>query len=105
MKNQAVVFTVFFSGRRRHTRSKRDWSSDVCSSDLVQGGVAGLARREPARGTAGLARRGAAVRRLLRPRVEREALQIGRAAWRGRGADGVGDGVLCKESTESLSLN
>src|SRR5207249_6909154 len=24
----------FFSGRRRHTRSKRDWSSDVCSSDL-----------------------------------------------------------------------
>src|SRR5699024_12135753 len=23
----------FFSSRRRHTRSKRDWSSDVCSSD------------------------------------------------------------------------
>src|SRR5699024_11356973 len=28
----AVYF--FFSSRRRHTRSKRDWSSDVCSSDL-----------------------------------------------------------------------
>src|SRR6266536_4891954 len=27
----------FFSSRRRHTRSTRDWSSDVCSSDL--GGV------------------------------------------------------------------
>src|SRR5699024_12580820 len=27
----------FFSSRRRHTRSKRDWSSDVCSSDLVFG--------------------------------------------------------------------
>src|SRR5699024_6181047 len=26
----------FFSSRRRHTRSKRDWSSDVCSSDLFQ---------------------------------------------------------------------
>src|SRR5699024_11270014 len=26
---------VFFSSRRRHTRSKRDWSSDVCSSDLA----------------------------------------------------------------------
>src|SRR5699024_11356967 len=26
---------VFFSSRRRHTRSKRDWSSDVCSSDLT----------------------------------------------------------------------
>src|SRR2546428_1786235 len=25
----------FFSSRRRHTRSDRDWSSDVCSSDLV----------------------------------------------------------------------
>src|SRR5207249_2323404 len=29
------VFFFFFSSRRRHTRSKRDWSSDVCSSDLV----------------------------------------------------------------------
>src|SRR5699024_12167312 len=28
-----LVF-FFFSSRRRHTRSKRDWSSDVCSSDL-----------------------------------------------------------------------
>src|SRR5699024_11410778 len=27
----------FFSSRRRHTRSKRDWSSDVCSSDLKEG--------------------------------------------------------------------
>src|SRR5699024_11232875 len=27
----------FFSSRRRHTRSKRDWSSDVCSSDLLGG--------------------------------------------------------------------
>src|SRR2546422_8032006 len=28
-----VVF-FFFSSRRRHTRCRRDWSSDVCSSDL-----------------------------------------------------------------------
>src|SRR5207237_8933290 len=27
--------TFFFSSRRRHTRFKCDWSSDVCSSDLV----------------------------------------------------------------------
>src|SRR5699024_11423782 len=27
--------SFFFSMRRRHTRSKRDWSSDVCSSDLA----------------------------------------------------------------------
>src|SRR5260370_32767957 len=28
------VFYFFFSSRRRHTRFKCDWSSDVCSSDL-----------------------------------------------------------------------
>src|SRR5690625_7955787 len=27
---------IFFSSRRRHTRWPRDWSSDVCSSDLDQ---------------------------------------------------------------------
>src|SRR5690606_40470839 len=31
--------SYFFSSRRRHTRFSRDWSSDVCSSDLVQGDV------------------------------------------------------------------
>src|SRR6266700_5011356 len=38
---------VFFSIRRRHTRFSRDWSSDVCSSDLQlrQPGVAVLPRR------------------------------------------------------------
>src|SRR5207247_10538894 len=29
-----VCGLFFFSSRRRHTRSTRDWSSDVCSSDL-----------------------------------------------------------------------
>src|SRR3989449_6195491 len=28
-------FCFFFSSRRRHTRCSRDWSSDVCSSDLA----------------------------------------------------------------------
>src|SRR5207237_6620068 len=30
------LFSFFFSSRRRHTRFKCDWSSDVCSSDLNQ---------------------------------------------------------------------
>src|SRR6266511_5161360 len=30
-----IFFFFFFSSRRRHTRFSRDWSSDVCSSDLV----------------------------------------------------------------------
>src|SRR5690606_39734269 len=31
-----IYFLFFFSSRRRHTRFSRDWSSDVCSSDLVE---------------------------------------------------------------------
>src|SRR5207253_8686023 len=31
-------FYFFFSSRRRHTRWPRDWSSDVCSSDLNAAG-------------------------------------------------------------------
>src|SRR5436305_3481036 len=34
MRVIGVVFFFFFSSRRRHTRCGRDWSSDVCSSDL-----------------------------------------------------------------------
>src|SRR5690606_40986971 len=30
-----LLFFFFFSSRRRHTRFSRDWSSDVCSSDLA----------------------------------------------------------------------
>src|SRR2546421_9231479 len=39
-------FFFFFSSRRRHTRSDRDWSSDVCSSDLIiaVGGVVAAGR-------------------------------------------------------------
>src|SRR2546428_4673333 len=32
-----MILYFFFSSRRRHTRSDRDWSSDVCSSDLRAG--------------------------------------------------------------------
>src|SRR5690606_40533149 len=32
-------FVFFFSSRRRHTRFSRDWSSDVCSSDLARQGL------------------------------------------------------------------
>src|SRR3989442_7558166 len=34
-----MVLFFFFSSRRRHTRCGRDWSSDVCSSDLVLTGA------------------------------------------------------------------
>src|SRR3712207_9067346 len=37
----------FFSSRRRHTRYWRDWSSDVCSSDLIGGQQAVDAAKTP----------------------------------------------------------
>src|SRR2546422_7246796 len=41
-------FFFFFSSRRRHTRCSRDWSSDVCSSDLVQSVIETLLFYHPA---------------------------------------------------------
>src|SRR5215467_2549207 len=37
------LFFFFFSSRRRHTRLQGDWSSDVCSSDLLFNRASGLA--------------------------------------------------------------
>src|SRR5687768_17771600 len=44
-----VVSTTFFffSSRRRHTRCSRDWSSDVCSSDLCGGGTTSSGYGDP----------------------------------------------------------
>src|SRR5690554_3414994 len=35
IRELSSIYNFFFSSRRRHTRCGRDWSSDVCSSDLV----------------------------------------------------------------------
>src|SRR5690606_40695464 len=45
IKDKIMPFRLlfFFSSRRRHTRFSRDWSSDVCSSDLVQSAGPGAA--------------------------------------------------------------
>src|SRR5690606_40560553 len=40
-----VLRSFFFSSRRRHTRFSRDWSSDVCSSDLAGGERAAAGRQ------------------------------------------------------------
>src|SRR5207249_5204877 len=60
----------FFSSRRRHTRSKRDWSSDVCSSDLSRREHdRALAGNQPAAGRPEVGRAAAVVLRILaRPR-------------------------------------
>src|SRR5207249_9601764 len=67
---ESYNWEFFFSSSRRHTRSKREWSSDVCSSDLdVRIGVPGdeqlLEQREAGRFTQHI-----------------EGLEIGRASCR-----------------------
>src|SRR3989337_273960 len=42
MRNRSGLFV--FSSRRRHTRCYRDWSSDVCSSDLIACGLPHIGR-------------------------------------------------------------
>src|SRR3712207_6050555 len=44
-----MIYFFFFSSRRRHTRYWRDWSSDVCSSDLR--GRPAVELRDPRRGS------------------------------------------------------
>src|SRR5690606_40693851 len=91
----SMFIVFFFSSRRRHTRFSRDWSSDVCSSDL--GGPALLAERgvevpeDVDRAVAEWRQRGAAVLYVIENgevtgafSVEDE-IQIGRASCRERG--------------------
>src|SRR5699024_11926432 len=62
---------LFFSSRRRHTRSKRDWSSDVCSSDL------GVRQALPAdRGSAPRGRRHALIPGGLSLRRDRKSTRL-----------------------------
>src|SRR5256885_6781802 len=50
------MFVFFFSSRRRHTRLQGDWSSDVCSSDLIhqQQAAFGAGRSPPRRQPGGI---------------------------------------------------
>src|SRR6266508_1789646 len=61
----------FFSSRRRHTRWPRDWSSDVCSSDLELGELEG-----PRRGRSRHVQR-AVARKPGRPGVQSDLLAEG----------------------------
>src|SRR5699024_11256904 len=101
----------FFSSRRRHTRSKRDWSSDVCSSDLHRTGhaeadqvgamaqIAQLLLRTRLPDAVG--HRGQPVAEALMGAlvgVEGAAAEIGRASCRERvWGEGVGGGVSERE--------
>src|SRR5687768_18571229 len=99
----SIVF--FFSSRRRHTRCSRDWSSDVCSSDLedvrhrlVDGKDVVRLRLEgdvlPTRGD-----RDAGAGGIVRRRADRGDTQMGRSEERrvGKGVDLGGGRIVKKE--------
>src|SRR5699024_11431144 len=97
--------SVFCSRRRRHTISKRDWSSDVCSSDLP---VTTTAKWIQPKGIALIFAEALPVfeqskianffelkdiKEHSALRVSRTSLKIGRASCRERGWRCIGDGV------------
>src|SRR3712207_9596993 len=97
----------FFSSRRRHTRYWRDWSSDVCSSDLpgaMQAVLDSLVDDKPTARTAtpqqvlGLS----LVRQLEASGFIDRLYEVGRAAWRESASISV-VAVLLKKKTSSLS--
>src|SRR5204862_3096553 len=104
----------FFSSRRRHTRSLRDWSSDVCSSDLEAAGAVGVLalpdahaslpeqRRLLIPGDAGDRDASRQARNIVGAAelAARGHHEIGRASCRERGERPEGDGVSKEKARE-----
>src|SRR3712207_9111726 len=83
------IHVFFFSSRRRHTRYWRDWSSDVCSSDLQARPAHHDAQVELAREHAGDRRH--------------QEHEIGRASCRERSVDLGGRRIIKKKKVKSLT--
>src|SRR2546426_12759741 len=79
-----LLFFFFFSSRRRHTRLQGDWSSDVCSSDLLID-VPDLVDPEPRR----------------EPRAVQAQVEVERAAERRLG-EGAGAGAVTQDRRAGL---
>src|SRR5690606_39563878 len=93
-----VVCYFFFSSRRRHTRFSRDWSSDVCSSDLLDGQLVQAlpAYREAlAKFQRILRQRNRLLDRIGQGEGSAGSLEeIGRASCRGRVGESGVDGIV-----------
>src|SRR5205814_4307350 len=92
-------FVSFFSSRRRHTRCLSDWSSDVCSSDLVDHHRVVDSGRDDLR-VIHVAHRGE-VRLVGRDAVVLAGDEIGRASCRERVKISVGAGWVKEKSEKS----
>src|SRR5690606_40910633 len=94
-----MFLLFFFSSRRRHTRFSRDWSSDVCSSDLrgpahhyLPTGLDVVVERRP--GQPGEAHQRRPPEGGVRRRPPRRRVQIGRASCRERVWISMVDGAV-----------
>src|SRR5699024_11489220 len=77
----------FFSSRRRHTRSKRDWSSDVCSSDLIRAVTGFVAENLPAIVSAGVSITGSIIKGIISNIPRSEERRVGKERKYKRWAD------------------
>src|SRR5688500_19075527 len=84
--SSSLQIEFFFSSRRRHTRLQGDWSSDVCSSDLLE--LISAERIAPQGGSIRLIAQKAGGGRKPDPSVERsEERRVGKGRGTGRVAE------------------
>src|SRR2546429_2423422 len=108
----------FFSSRRRHTRCSRDWSSDVCSSDLIHfpphllvncvrkvySGERWVEKRSAGRLLEKLLKREVAARQLAKDLTVRE-LDILRLVAMGLSNKAIAERIFVKEGTVKIHLH
>src|SRR6266542_4736934 len=94
-------FFFFFSSRRRHTRCYRDWSSDVCSSDLDE--ESALARAQALEYDLERSHRVVVVEG--RGRADGDADPLFQAVRRAAGYTGVGTLLVSRTGTVVLLAN
>src|SRR5256884_3818572 len=88
----------FFSSRRRHTRCSRDWSSDVCSSDLTHDAIELQLLDLAAKTVQPVTANGAVnVEPRWSPDGTRIAFEIGRASCREKSVDLGGRRIIKKK--------
>src|SRR5207245_5847679 len=102
-----VRLFFFFASRRRHTRCYRDWSSDVCSSDLVSSVTSTASGSGPAKALDVPATSESSTSWRPASRSRRGGLpgassrEIGRASCRERGGSEGGTGTIERESART----
>src|SRR3712207_7934733 len=116
-KKVVVRLFFFFASRRRHTRYWRDWSSDVCSSDLDRRRVVGGQRLDRVLERLALVDRGArgadaheVGRQPLRRQLERRAgpgrgLVDRKSVVQGKSVDLGGRRIIKKKQASLLSAH